>query len=145
MVTVLDEHTPAAFNNPELTARVLDVFRQSIGAESVLELQPEMVGEDFGRYGSIEPRIPSMMFRLGTVAKDRYQLAQQGELSLPTLHSASYAPDTSVAMPPNAAHHLRCVGALGRSNYTMVATSNALRIPRGLKPAAHLVKVSNVR
>ena len=93
VVTVLDEHTPAAYNNPEMTARVLDVFRQSIGSESVIELQPEMVGEDFGRYGAVEPRIPSMMFRLGTVAKDHYQLAEKGELNLPTLHSASFAPD----------------------------------------------------
>ena len=93
VVTVLDEHTPAAYNNPELTARVLEVFRLAIGAESVVELQPEMVGEDFGRYGAIEPRIPSLMFRLGTVAKDRFQLAERGELNLPTLHSANYAPD----------------------------------------------------
>jgi amidohydrolase len=93
VVTVLDEHTPAAYNNPDLTARMLAVFRHAIGDESVIEMQPEMVGEDFGRYGAVEPKIPSMMFRLGTVAEDRYELAQNGELSLPTLHSASYAPD----------------------------------------------------
>jgi hippurate hydrolase len=52
-----------------------------------------MVGEDFGRYGTVEPRIPSLMFRLGTVAKDRHAAAARGDLRLPTLHSASFAPD----------------------------------------------------
>jgi hippurate hydrolase len=93
VVTVLDEHTPAAYNNPDLTARVLDVFRQTIGNEAVIDLQPEMVGEDFGRYGTVEPKIPSLMFRLGTVPKAQYDLAAEGKLNLPTLHSASYAPD----------------------------------------------------
>ena len=92
-ITVLDEHTPAAYNDPELTARVLDIFRDTLGPEQVLPVSPEMVGEDFGRYGAVEPRIPSLMFRLGTVAPDRYQQYRQGALRLPTLHSAHFAPD----------------------------------------------------
>ncbi len=92
-VTVLDEHTPAAYNNPELTGRIQKVFESEFGSEKVFGLAPEMVGEDFGRYGSVEPKIPSLMFRLGTVEQSTYEQAQAGKLTLPTLHSAKFAPD----------------------------------------------------
>ncbi len=92
-VTVLDEHTPAAYNDPALTERVLAVLRERLGEEAVVAVAPEMVGEDFGRYGAVEPPIPSLMFRLGTVAGDRHQAYRDGQLTLPTLHSALFAPD----------------------------------------------------
>lgn len=92
-ITVLDEHTPAAYNEPQLTARVVDVFEQTFGAAAVIDLEPEMVGEDFGRYGAVEPSIPSLMFRLGTVHADRFAMAEEGQLVLPGLHSAEFAPD----------------------------------------------------
>ncbi len=92
-ITVLDEHTPAAYNEPALTARVLDVLRQELGDDAVVPVTAEMVGEDFGRYGMVEPRIPSLMFRLGTVAADRHAEYEAGRLRLPTLHSARFAPD----------------------------------------------------
>ncbi len=92
-VTVLPEHTPSAYNDPALTERVLAVFRVRLGADAVVAIGPEMVGEDFGRYGAVEPPIPSLMFRLGTVAEDHFAAYRAGELTLPTLHSARFAPD----------------------------------------------------
>ena len=92
-VTVLDEHTPAAYNDPAVTSQILTLFNEILGPEAVHPLQPEMVGEDFGRYGAVDPRIPSLMFRLGTVAQQRYQMAQDGVIELPGLHSAYFAPD----------------------------------------------------
>lgn len=92
-VKVLDESTPAAYNNPKLTTEAMTLFKNLFSEQNVFELTPEMVGEDFGRYGQVEPKIPSLMFRLGTIKKSDYQKAQQGKLRLPTLHSADFAPD----------------------------------------------------
>ena len=93
IVTVLDEYTPAAYNNPELATKMMGVFEKTIGEQNVFELGPEMVGEDFGRYGQVEPKIPSLMFRLGTVESGKFKQAKKGNLRLPTLHSADFAPD----------------------------------------------------
>ncbi|NNF15695.1 MAG: amidohydrolase, partial [Gammaproteobacteria bacterium] len=93
VVTVLDEYTPAAYNHPELTQRMLDVFANTLGERHVVPVVKEMVGEDFGRYGSVKPEIPSLMFRLGTVEPQQLARAQaQGDI-LPGLHSAYFAPD----------------------------------------------------
>lgn len=92
-VIVLDEHTPAAYNDPELTRRILGVFADALGEEKVVDVSPEMVGEDFGRYGQVEPKIPSLMFRLGTVSAADYAAYRAGEINLPGLHSAKFAPE----------------------------------------------------
>ena len=93
VVTVLDESTPAAYNDPKLTTKITNLFEGLLGQENIISLQPEMVGEDFGRYGQVEPKIPSLMFRLGTVNPDKYQRAMEKGIRLPTLHSANFAPD----------------------------------------------------
>ncbi|MDJ0656811.1 MAG: amidohydrolase [Xanthomonadales bacterium] len=92
-VTVLDEYTPAAYNNPQLTERILKVFGDELGADAIVAINAEMVGEDFGRYGAVEPKIPSLMFRLGTVEAGLHQDYINGNASLPSLHSAAFAPD----------------------------------------------------
>ena len=92
-VLVLDENTPAAFNNPQLTERILNVFAEELGRDRIHELKPEMVGEDFGRFGAVDPPIPSLMFRLGTVDAESYRAYKADEIELPGLHSARFAPD----------------------------------------------------
>lgn len=92
-VKVLDESTPAAYNHPQLTGEAVTLFKELFQNKNVFELEPEMVGEDFGRYGQVEPKIPSLMFRLGTIKSSDFKKAQQGKLRLPTLHSADFAPD----------------------------------------------------
>lgn len=99
VVTVLDEHTPAAYNDPALTARVLDVFENALGPEALVPVKAEMVGEDFGRYGRVEPRIPSLMFRLGTVDPDIHEDFRSGKITtLPGLHSAQFAPAAELSI-----------------------------------------------
>ena len=51
-----------------------------------------MVSEDFTLYGRIEPRIPSLMFRLGATDPVAYEQAKQQKTSLPSLHSSYFAP-----------------------------------------------------
>ena len=93
-----EEHCPSLYNDPELVAQVVAVFQHVLGADRVHARQPEMIGEDFSRYGLVEPRIPIFMFRLGAVAPDAYERAQRGELDLPGLHNSQFAPDADLTI-----------------------------------------------
>jgi hippurate hydrolase len=88
------DFTPAVYNDPELVARVIGVFRGLVGEENVIQRNPEMGGEDFSRYGREEPKIPTFMFRLGSIPPQRVaESKQKGGKPLPSLHSAHYLPD----------------------------------------------------
>jgi hippurate hydrolase len=92
LVTVKDEGTPAAYNDPALAASARAVFTAALGPAAVVDRRPEMGGEDFGRYATAA-HVPGFMFRLGSV--DRAALAasrKPGAPALPSLHSSRYAP-----------------------------------------------------
>lgn len=91
IIEVKDEYTPATYNDPALVKRVNAVIGRTIGDENLVEREPMMGGEDFGRYGREEPRIPIYIFRLGSV--DPKTLAGSGDKPLPMLHSSFYKPD----------------------------------------------------
>lgn len=93
LVEVKDEFTPVAYNDPALTTRLAAVFSDVLGADKVIESSPVMGGEDFGRYGQVEPKIPSMIFWLGAVNRETYAASQAGGAPLPSLHSPSFAPE----------------------------------------------------
>lgn len=89
--TMNNAYTPPVYNDPDLTARMEASFRTILGAEKVLTIKPEMVGEDFGLFGLVEPRIPLSIFRLGTLPP--------GSSSAMALHSCHFAPDVERAIP----------------------------------------------
>ena len=92
-VTVREHHTPSVYNDPELSRRARDVFAQVLGPSEVKELEPAMVGEDFGRYAR-HLEIPGLLYRLGSVEAEVYQRSlEPGEPPLPSLHSARYQAD----------------------------------------------------
>jgi amidohydrolase len=94
IVSVKDEYTPAMYNTPELTERVVVSLKNMIGEENVVKREPSMGGEDFGRYGREEPRIPICMYRLGSVAPGRIAESKRpGGRGLPSLHSSKYLPE----------------------------------------------------
>jgi hippurate hydrolase len=73
---------------------VIGVFRSLLGEQNVVQRNPEMGGEDFARYGREEPKIPTFMFRVGSVAPARVaESRQKNGRALPSLHSAHYLPD----------------------------------------------------
>jgi len=80
------------YNDPDLTERLAAIFRTTLGAPNVFETEPVMGGEDFGRYGREEPKIPISIFWLGVVAPEKYNQSQQTGESLPSLHSSQFAP-----------------------------------------------------
>ena len=92
-ITLKDEYTPALFNNPKLTEKVMTSFETILGKENVLELSPVMGGEDFGMYGRVEPIIPTALFWLGSVNKKVYDTSLRDNIGLPSLHSAFFLPD----------------------------------------------------
>ncbi|MCP5538963.1 MAG: amidohydrolase [Akkermansiaceae bacterium] len=88
-----EEYTPAAYNDPALTAAAVSLFGTLIGPENVKELAAEMGGEDFGRFAK-HLGVPGLQYRVGGVSLDRYAAAQQpGAGPLPSLHSALFYPD----------------------------------------------------
>lgn len=92
-VLVKDEFTPSLYNDPDLTASMKSTIAAEIGEANVIDVEPVMGGEDFARYGRQEPRIPSLMMRLGAVHAEKIKAAQSGGPALPSLHSSRFAPD----------------------------------------------------
>ncbi len=89
-----DEQSPATYNSPELTRRAVAAIREALGAERVVEREPEMGSEDFGLFGKVRPEIPIFMFRLGTIDARRWAEAEKpGGVPLPSLHSALFWPE----------------------------------------------------
>jgi len=98
VVTVKDEFTPAAYNDPELTERMAGVFREWLGEGNVMRRKPVMGGEDFGRYGRTEDKIPILMFSLGGVSSETVKESLRLGKGLPSLHSPVFAPDAQPAI-----------------------------------------------
>ncbi len=92
IVTITNEGTPALYNDPALTDRLLPVWQQTLGKDRVSIRRAEMIGEDFARYGRTEHDVPILMFRIGTA-----RVTEDGFLSQ-SLHSAEYAPDAEPAI-----------------------------------------------
>lgn len=88
-----DEFTPAAYNDPDLTLRAAALMREAIGENNVMETPAVMGGEDFGEFGQVEPKIPSLIFWLGAVNPKAYKKSKNGGPALPTLHSPTFLPD----------------------------------------------------
>ncbi|RMH03996.1 MAG: amidohydrolase [Planctomycetota bacterium] len=87
-----EEHTPAAYNDPALTKRVVTALRRELGAERVREVEPSMGGEDFGRYAPAAG-CPGFLFWLGTTPPERLAAAARDGEPVPGLHTARFAPD----------------------------------------------------
>ncbi len=85
-----EEYTPATYNDPELTERLAAALSARFGPERVIRAKPVMGGEDFSRYG--RAGVKAVMLWLGAVDPDKWRLAQEGKLSLPSLHSPFFAP-----------------------------------------------------
>ncbi len=91
-IKIVDFYTPSLFNDPLLTERLVTALQNALGKNRVVTREPEMIGEDFARYGRTEHKIPICMLRLGTVEwKERGGNEPSGS-PLASLHSASFAP-----------------------------------------------------
>jgi amidohydrolase len=87
-----DLSTPATYNNPELTKRLIAVWKKSLGDGSVEIVDPTMGGEDFSEYSLPDHSIPAVDFHIGAVEPAKIAEYKQAEKELPTLHSSKFAP-----------------------------------------------------
>jgi amidohydrolase len=92
-ITIEPEPTPAAYNDPALTAQAADVLRAVLGSDAVVELPPELVGEDFGRYAGALGA-PAVLYRVGAADPARVAAARATGAPLPELHSPQFVADS---------------------------------------------------
>src|SRR6476660_7772924 len=62
-----DEVCPAMYNNPELTKRLVAVWKKTLGDDNVEIVDPTMGGEDFSEYSLPDHSIPAVNFPFGGV------------------------------------------------------------------------------
>jgi amidohydrolase len=73
---------PTVYNHPDLLRLMSPTFDETLGEKRLVEIKPQMMADDFGRYGQ---RIPSLFFFLG---------ARNPRLGpLAPLHSPNFNPD----------------------------------------------------
>ena len=87
-----DQFCPATYNNPELTKRLVAVWKKSLGNDNVKMVDPTMGGEDFSEYSLPDHSIPAVNFHFGAVEPAKITEYKQEGKELPTLHSSKFAP-----------------------------------------------------
>jgi hippurate hydrolase len=92
-VSLRDESTPSTYNSPELTERMQRIFTAALGQELVKEVPPVMGGEDFSMYSRTDDEVQGLLFWLGAVPAEKIAASERGEIKLPSLHNAGFAPD----------------------------------------------------
>ncbi len=89
---IREPHTPALINDDALTNQMVKVFKANLGAENVVEVKAQMIGEDFSNYGLQERKIPISMFYIGATDPEKIKSYKEKGLDLPGLHSPYFAP-----------------------------------------------------
>jgi amidohydrolase len=93
VVTMADDATPATYNTPGQTDRLMQVFTRKFGASRVIKTKPVMGGEDFSFFWLADKKIESTIFWLGAIKQSTYDASVKNGTQLPSLHSALFAPD----------------------------------------------------
>jgi len=87
-----DEFTPATYNNPELTKRLVAVWKKALGPDRVEAIDPTMGGEDFSEFSLPDHSVPACNFWIGGVDPAKLAESKKTGQSLPSLHSSKFAP-----------------------------------------------------
>jgi hippurate hydrolase len=89
---VEDQSCPATYNDPDLTAKIINVFKAWFGDQDVIRKQPSMGAEDFSEYGRTAEKVPILMFNIGGVHPKTFMESKGSGKTLPSLHSPLWAP-----------------------------------------------------
>jgi len=92
-VDIKEEFTPPVANNPELVLSTVKSMQEILGEDKVYQVNPATVGEDFGKYGRTEEKIPIALFWLGSVNRQKYDDYISNNKVLPGLHNSAFVPD----------------------------------------------------
>ncbi len=88
-----NEFTPSTYNNPELTQRLIGVWKKVLDDQNVEIVDPTMGGEDFSEFSLPDHSIPAVDFHVGAVAPEKIAASKKpGAMPLPSLHSSKFAP-----------------------------------------------------
>jgi len=98
IVKLSEDMTPALYNDPELTERIVGVFKKEFGEKNVEEKKPTMGGEDFAEFGRTEEKVPVFIFNLGAARREAIEEHERTGKSLTSLHSSLWAPDAEPAI-----------------------------------------------
>ena len=91
-VRMTDEITPALYNDPKLTERLVGALTAWFGENNLIRKPPSMGGEDFSEFGRTEPKVPICMLNIGGVSPEALKESQRTGQPLPSLHSPLWAP-----------------------------------------------------
>lgn len=91
-VMTVKEYTPALYNDPGLTRRLVGVFQATFGREGVVEWPPVMGSEDFGRFALEDRSVPAVQFDVGATDPAKLEESRRSGARLPSLHSSLFAP-----------------------------------------------------
>ena len=86
------EVTPAMYNDPALAEREATALKRSLGVENVVQRPPVMGSEDFGQFGLEGHKIPTLMFTVGAIDRERIANSEKTGVPLPSLHSSLFWP-----------------------------------------------------
>ena len=89
------EPTGALKNDKALTEKTAAAMRRALGDGNAVEVDPQMIAEDFGQFG--DAGVPICMFRLGTTEAGRLKSLLAGN-GPPGLHTAGFYPDFEPAI-----------------------------------------------
>ncbi len=92
VMVLKDQYTPATYNNPELTKRLVAVWKKTLGPDNVEATDPTMGGEDFAEYSLPDHSIPAVDFHIGAVDPAKIAESKNSNRPLPSLHSSKFAP-----------------------------------------------------
>jgi hippurate hydrolase len=87
-----DEFSPATYNNPELTRRLVSIWKKQLGDDNVVKTDPTMGAEDFSEYSLPDHSIPAVDFWIGAVDPVKIAESKKSGKELPSLHSSKFAP-----------------------------------------------------
>ena len=93
LVVFSNQNTPPVVNDKELVLKAVQYMREILGNENVIQVDPAMVGEDFGKYGRTDEKIPIALFWLGGVNQKKYNDHIVKGTNIPPLHNSSFVPD----------------------------------------------------
>src|SRR6266704_2452553 len=87
-----DQFAPATYNNPDLTRRLVALWKKELGADKVEKTDPVMVTEDFSEYSLPDYSIPACDFYIGAVDPAKIADSKKTGTPLPNVHSSKFAP-----------------------------------------------------
>jgi amidohydrolase len=84
---ILKASTPPTLNNPELANQLADVWRNTLGADRVMQEMPRGMGAEDFPFFTTDPSIPSVYWAVGGTPLEVLKAAENGGPAVPSHHS----------------------------------------------------------